>query len=75
MVVAAVGTTGRNCQEVYERGSTVVVPEGEIEELANPGGGASTSNSRSKDLVMEGEADIVVTTELVTINGLLVVTT
>ncbi|MFS7889770.1 hypothetical protein Hanom_Chr00s000005g01610961 [Helianthus anomalus] len=74
-VVAAVGTTGHSCQEVYERGSTAVVPDGATEELANPGGGASASNSWSRDIVMAGEAGMVVTTELVTSNGLLVVIT
>ncbi|MFS7918108.1 hypothetical protein Hanom_Chr03g00196991 [Helianthus anomalus] len=72
MVVAVVGATGRSCHEVYERGSTAAVLVGAIEALANPGG-ASASNSWSKDLVMAGEAGMVVTAELVTSNGLLVI--
>ncbi|MFS7946611.1 hypothetical protein Hanom_Chr12g01129101 [Helianthus anomalus] len=52
MVIVVVSATGRSCQEVYERGSTVVVPEGATKALANPGGGASTSNSWFRDLVM-----------------------
>ncbi|MFS7963034.1 hypothetical protein Hanom_Chr08g00733421 [Helianthus anomalus] len=74
MVITVVGATGRNCKEVYERGSTAVVPDGATETLANPGGGASTSNSWSRDLVMAGELGLVVTTELVTSTGLLVIT-
>ncbi|MFS7895713.1 hypothetical protein Hanom_Chr00s003278g01711201 [Helianthus anomalus] len=62
MVVVVVGTTGHSFQEVYERGSTVVIPKGPTETLANPGGGASASNSWFRDLVMAGETDMVVTT-------------
>ncbi|MFS7939048.1 hypothetical protein Hanom_Chr05g00447041 [Helianthus anomalus] len=73
MVVVVVGPTGRNCHEVYARWSTTAIPEGVTEAFANPGG-SSASNSWSKDLVMAGEAGMVVTTELVTSNGLLVIT-
>ncbi|MFS7931205.1 hypothetical protein Hanom_Chr04g00353281 [Helianthus anomalus] len=73
MVVVVVRATDRNCHEVYARGSTAAISEGVTDAFANPGG-ASSSNSWSKELVMAGEADIVVTTELVTSNGLLVIT-
>ncbi|MFS7997091.1 hypothetical protein Hanom_Chr12g01137661 [Helianthus anomalus] len=61
MVVVVVGATGRNYQEVYERGSTVVAPEGATDALEKPGV-ASASNFWSRDLVTAGEAGIVVTT-------------
>ncbi|KAF5761308.1 hypothetical protein HanXRQr2_Chr16g0763561 [Helianthus annuus] len=73
MVAAVVGAIDRSCQEVYERGSMAVVPEEVAEVFANLGSGASASNSRSRDLVTVGEAGMVVATELVTNNGLLVV--
>ncbi|MFS8024273.1 hypothetical protein Hanom_Chr16g01461281 [Helianthus anomalus] len=71
-MAVVVGSTDRNCQGVYERGSAAVIPEEAVEVLANPGGGTSASNSRSRDLVTAGEAGMVVATELVTCNGLLV---
>ncbi|MFS7955007.1 hypothetical protein Hanom_Chr07g00637371 [Helianthus anomalus] len=67
-----VGTTDRNCKKVYEKGSASVVPEETAEVPANPGGGASASNSRSRYLVTAGEAGMVVT-GLVSSNGLLVI--
>ncbi|MFS7921708.1 hypothetical protein Hanom_Chr03g00240081 [Helianthus anomalus] len=73
MVVAVVRATGRSCHEVYERGSTAAAPEGATEAHEKTGG-ASSSNSWSRDLVTAGEADIVVTTELVISSGLLVIT-
>ncbi|MFS8004615.1 hypothetical protein Hanom_Chr13g01227901 [Helianthus anomalus] len=72
-VVVVAGTTGRNCHEVYARGSPAAAQEELTEAFANPSG-ASASNSWSKDLVMAGEAGMVVTTGLVTSNGLLVIT-
>ncbi|MFS7984975.1 hypothetical protein Hanom_Chr11g00992941 [Helianthus anomalus] len=68
MVVAMVGATGRSYHEVYERGSMAAAPEGVVKALEKPGG-ASASNSWSKDLVTAGEAGTVVTTELVISSG------
>ncbi|MFS7988586.1 hypothetical protein Hanom_Chr11g01036611 [Helianthus anomalus] len=63
-------TTDRNCKEVCEKGSAAVVPKEKAEVSANPGGCASASNSRSRDLVTVVEARMVVT-GLVSNNGLL----
>ncbi|MFS7948946.1 hypothetical protein Hanom_Chr06g00565801 [Helianthus anomalus] len=70
LIPAVVGITDRNCKDAYEKGLAAVVPEETTEVPAKPGG-ASASNSRSRDLVMAGEADMV-ETELVSGNGLLV---
>ncbi|KAF5760266.1 hypothetical protein HanXRQr2_Chr16g0751421 [Helianthus annuus] len=72
LVPVVVGTTDRNCKEVYGKGSTAVVLEDAAEVTAKLGSGASTSNSRSRDLVTAGETGMVVT-GLVSSNGLLVI--
>ncbi|MFS7903723.1 hypothetical protein Hanom_Chr01g00027371 [Helianthus anomalus] len=52
LVTVVVSATDRSCQEVYERGSATVIPEEIAEVLANPGGGASASNSRSRGITI-----------------------
>ncbi|MFS7919556.1 hypothetical protein Hanom_Chr03g00214011 [Helianthus anomalus] len=72
LVPIVVGITRRNCKEVYGKGYAVVVPEETTKVTAKAGGGASTSNSRSRNLLTAGEAGMVVT-GLVSSNGMLVI--
>ncbi|MFS8017729.1 hypothetical protein Hanom_Chr15g01383841 [Helianthus anomalus] len=61
LVPIVVGTTDRNCQEVYGKVYVVVVQKETAEVPTNPDGGAFASNSKSRDLVTAGEAGMVVT--------------
>ncbi|MFS7948943.1 hypothetical protein Hanom_Chr06g00565761 [Helianthus anomalus] len=70
LMPAVVGITDRNCKDACEKGLAAVVPEETTDVPAKPGG-AFASNSSSRDLVMAGEAGMVVT-ELVSGNWLLV---
>ncbi|MFS7927437.1 hypothetical protein Hanom_Chr04g00309091 [Helianthus anomalus] len=65
-----VSITDRNRKDAYAKGLAAAVSE-ETTEVPGKPSGASASNFRSRDLVMAGEAGMVVR-ELVSGNGLLV---
>ncbi|MFS7889177.1 hypothetical protein Hanom_Chr00s000003g01603901 [Helianthus anomalus] len=66
-----IGPADWSCIEVYENKPATVVPEEAAVVPAKPGGGPSTTNSKSRDLVTTGEAGMEMT-GLVSNNGLLV---